>query len=406
MITHFDLAENELEFLHPSLAAMMPNIEKLDLSKNQLFKMAQGHKVLFAQLLLSLRHLKIINLSSNYLSTIPTKMFIKSHNLQFIDLSWNGLEQVTFTLSHLINLEVLLLRNNKIKDFDVLSMRNIDSVIANISYMTHNKLTVYLEYNPLSCSKFETEAFINWLLSTKSVKIPLSNLTCSDENGSFRAIDQATFKYVQGICRRRIIIISTSAASGLMALVALVTIVAVYRYRKMTKRKANRIKLINRLRNGETSCEYVVFLSYSEHDQIFVKDYLYEKLNENLKQMTRINKDLVCQSDGRHGQSIIQENGNYILKSCALIAVVTDNYHCDPNCFFDLDYACSLLMPIVIFINENTDKAIFEQKMLKPYIKKPRVTWKFENNQYNMNTTIEDLCSSLLDIIANSGKIE
>jgi internalin A len=121
MITHFDLADNELEFLHPSLTALAPNIEKLDLSKNQLVKMVQKHKVLFEQLFISLRNLKRINLSSNDLSTIPTKMFTGNHNLQFIDLSWNQLEQVTFTLSHLVNLKVLLLQNNKIKDFDVLS---------------------------------------------------------------------------------------------------------------------------------------------------------------------------------------------------------------------------------------------------------------------------------------------
>jgi hypothetical protein len=74
----------------------------------------------------------------------------------------------------------------------------------------------------------------------------------------------------------------TSAASGVVALVALVTIVAVYRYRKMAKRKANRIKLVNNLRNGEGSYEFVAFLSYSDNDEIFAIDYLYGKLNETL----------------------------------------------------------------------------------------------------------------------------
>ncbi|XP_060571583.1 protein artichoke-like [Ruditapes philippinarum] len=403
MITRFDLAENELEFLHPSLTASVPNIEKLDLSKNQLFKMVQGHKLLFSQLLLSLRHLKRINLSSNDLSTIPTKMFIKSHNLQFIDLSWNQMEQVTFTLSHLEKLKVLLLQNNKIKDFDVLSMRNIDSVIANISYMTHNKLSVYLEYNPLSCSKCETEAFINWLLSTKYVIIPLSHLACSDDNGSFRAIDQVTYKYVQGICRRRIIIISTSAAIGVMVLVALVTIVAVYRYRKKVQRKANRIELINKLHNGEGQYEFVVFLSYS-NDEVFVKDYLYRNLDENLKQMTRIDRDLICTSDTHvdGGHRVIGENGQCIERCSALIAVVSENYLIDPNCCLDLDSAGISQTPIVIFTNEATGEALFTQRTLKPFRKRPRVTWKIENNQYKMNTTFEDLYLLLLDIIANS----
>jgi hypothetical protein len=63
-------------------------------------------------------------------------------------------------------------------------------------------------------------------------------------------------------------------------------------------------------------------------------------------------------------------------------------------------------MPIVIFANETIDEDVFEQEMLMPYNKKPRVTWKFENNQYDMSTTKEDLCSSLLDIIANSDDIE
>jgi Leucine-rich repeat (LRR) protein len=408
MITRFDLAENELEFLHPSLAAMVPNIEKLDISKNQLFKMAHGHKMLFAQLLLSLRHLKRINLSSNYLSTIPTKMFTGNHNLQFIDLSWNQLEQVTFTLSHLVNLKVLLLQNNKIKYFDVLSMRNIDSVIANISYMTHKKLRVYLEYNPLSCSKCETEAFIYWLLNTKSVIIPLSNLTCIDENGSFRAIDQATLKYVQGICRRRIIIISTSAASGVMALVALVTIVAVYRYRKMARRNANRIKLINNLRNEEGPYEFVVFLSFSDHDENFVKDYLYGKLNENLQQITDINRKLVSiyETDARTGGSKMEGIEKCIKRSSAFILVVSDSYHCEDHCFYELEFACILRKPIVLCVNETIDETVFEQPKLILLRDETRVTWKYENNQYTMNTTLEDLSSSLLDIIADSDEIE
>jgi hypothetical protein len=193
-----------------------------------------------------------------------------------------------------------------------------------------------------------------------------------------------------------------------MVLVAVVTIVAFYRYKKMARRKANRMKLINNLRNGEGPYVFVAFLSYSDHDENFANDYLYGKLNENLQLMTEINRDLIC-THNMHveiGHGILAETARCINSSSALIAVVSDSYHCDGNCFLELDFACRFRKPIVLCANETIDEAVFEQPMLMPFRKETRVIWKFENNQYNMNTTLEDLCSSLLDIIANSDEIE
>jgi hypothetical protein len=192
-----------------------------------------------------------------------------------------------------------------------------------------------------------------------------------------------------------------------MALIALVIIVAVYRYRKMARRKANRIELINNLRTGEGPYKFVAFLSYSDHDENFVNDYLYRQLNETLQLMTGIHeedRDLVCTHNMHFeiGHGILAETARCINSSSSLIAVVSDSYHCDGHCFFELDCAARhFRKPIVPCANETIYEAVFEQPMLLPFRRETRVTWRYENQQYNMNTTIEDFCSSLLDIIAN-----
>ncbi|XP_045202891.2 toll-like receptor 4 isoform X2 [Mercenaria mercenaria] len=405
-IKRFDLAQNGLEFLHPSIPACFPNLEKVDLSSNQLYKMFQEHYLLFEQLPNSLRRLRMINLSTNFLTSIPEDIFIQNHDLEIIDLSHNELDQVTFTLRNLEKLAVLDLQYNRIKILNGMSINNLNMAPMNtmVSKLKDIKATIHLEYNPISCSKCEAKKFINWLTSTKSVNIPTANLRCITEDGSTQPINHHALELVQGICNKETIIISTCASVGLSALIAMVTATIIYKYRKWARYIAKRKTLLNKLQEGQGQYEFVTFLSYDSDDINFVQDYLLDILNENLQLMTGLDRNLVCTVDmyGRPGYMKLNETALCIERASAVIMVVSDSFCSSMDCHHEVDQAYRLNKPIILMMKGHVDENLMMPTMKMLFNSNVRILWTLENDEYILKTTWENVCTSVLDLIVQN----
>ncbi|XP_045170933.2 toll-like receptor 1 [Mercenaria mercenaria] len=401
---HIDLAENGLEFLHPSMTACFPNLERIDLSRNQLYKMVQEHHMFFKQLYVSLHHLKMIKLSTNFLTSIPKDTFIQNYDLEKIDLSHNNLGQVTFTLQHLKKLKVLDLRNNRIKILNGISMNNLESMNTRVPKLGDIRTSVQLESNPISCSKCEAKTFISWLTSTKSVDIPTSNLRCITESGSTQNINYRTPELVQGICNKKTVIISISTSVGLIAFIAVVTVTITYKCKKWARNKAKRMKFLMNLHAGQGQYEFAAFLSHSSDDTDFVENYLLDKLNENLQLMTGIDRNLVCTGDAylRPGFLILDEAARCIERASAFIVVVSDSYCTSAYCHNEIDLANRLNKPIILMIKGHVDENLMMPTMKMLFKSNVRVLWTLENNEYILKTTWENVCASVLDLIAQN----
>ncbi|XP_060560338.1 uncharacterized protein LOC132720264 [Ruditapes philippinarum] len=403
-IKHINAAGNQMEFLHPSIFGCFPNLEKLDLSNNKLHKMAKENHLLFQQLFQSLSRLKIINLSFNRLKVIPEKMFTENRGLELIDFSHNELEQVTFTLKYLYKLKVLNLQYNRIKILNSLSINNLNSILNTLGNTTW---TLDLGNNPISCSKCEAKQFIYWLTHTNSVSISTTNLACTTLKNTRRKIDKRTLNDVNNICKRRVMIISTTLSVGFTIIIVLIVILVVYKRRKRATKRMKRGELVNRLQEGQGQNEFVAFLSYSSEDKDFVDNFLIDDFNETLQHMTGIDRNLICTGDLylRPGFRILDEIALCMERASAFIVVVSDNYNSSRYCHNELDMAYRLQKPIVLFIKGMVDESLMTPVMKSLFKSNVRVLWAFESQQYTLKTTWDNVCSSLFDLIIQNQNI-
>ncbi len=102
--------------------------------------------------------LESLDLKSCFLSNIPPLAFSKLKHVRYSNLSDNGIEMISITISHC--LQMLDLSANRINNFPQMMMDSLDSIAEE-----HN-VTLYLFKNKLHCFCDELE-FMNWLKSTK-----------------------------------------------------------------------------------------------------------------------------------------------------------------------------------------------------------------------------------------------
>lgn len=392
---NIDLAQNGLEFIHPSVFSCSPNLESLDLSMNNLYRMSNKDFLLFEQLLFSLRYLKVVSLSFNNLQLIPEKFFQANGELEEIDLSNNQLKRISFTIPNESRLEVLNLQNNHIKTLDEISYNRLDSV-----KQENKNLTVRLKSNPISCSVCSSKPFITWLTRTNTFE---PDLYCITENGDRLKIRHDNgIKHVQGLCQRQKIMVSASVSSIGATLIVVVTVTVIYKRRKHAIAEANRVRCLRNLAEGQGRYEFVAFLSYSSDDIDFVTKHVTEKMNENLQLMTGIERDLICTGDEylRPGFAIFDETVRCMERASLVIAIVTNSYCESAFCNNELEQAHLLMKPIIIMLKEQVDENLMTPTMKLLFKSKVRILWETKNDEYVMKTTWKNVCSSMLDLIA------
>ncbi|XP_053400540.1 toll-like receptor 4 [Mercenaria mercenaria] len=398
---HTDISNNGMEFIHPSiLKCVMPNISRLDMSGNQLFKMEEESSKLFEEIFQSLAKLCTVSLSRNNLDIIPTRMFKNNVKLKEIDLSHNKLNQITFKLWHLKNLRILDLRGNHLHVLDAKSIKTLNSIPQN-SNRSYSSALLLLEDNPFSCSKCTTKRFIQWLTTTHLLNRSSQHLTCSMEDGSRDNITTATVEMIQKICNRKIVTIATSISSGVFSLIIGVSIFVVYKRKKHARKMAKLENVLQNLTEGQGQFEFVTFLSYSSNDKDFVEMCLYNQLNENLKIMTGIERNLVCTGDGylRLGFNILDETARCIERASVVIAVVSNSYCESSYCHTELDQAYRLNKPIILMLKEHVGEELMMPTMKMLFKNNVRMLWTVENGEYVLKTTWQNVCTSVLELI-------
>lgn len=390
----FDISNNDMEYLHPSILHCMPNLQSINLSKNQLHTMVTESSALFGSMFSDLVNLTYISLSANDLQKIPMKLFAKCKNVEVIDLSSNKLTQVTFALSDLENLRTLDLSQNNIRILSSVSMNNLNSIPK------QDMCQVIFKSNPISCSECKAKTFLNWFTSSNITDIETQTLTCIDEKGNTENMSRA-LGIVQKICSRRLIILSASITGGILALLVIMGLALHYTRKKHAQRIQNRTNVVNRLREGEDQYEFVVYLAYSSADEDFVSKFVLNKLGENLQLMTGIERELVCTGDVqlRVGFDIISETTRCMEKSSVVLVVVSNSFCTSEFCHQELDQAYIKRKPIVLMFKEHVDEEMMMPTMKELYRKNVRMLWSFENSEYILKSTWENVCTSILDLV-------
>jgi hypothetical protein len=403
-IISLDLSANGLQFLHPSVLFCIPNITHIDLSNNELNIMASIDFRQFQDIFMGLEYLQEINLSGNNLITIPWNLFQNNHNLELIDLSYNGLTQITFALEHAYMLHTLLLHNNYIQVLDTKSISILTNVpMAQMSRENTTNKTITFYNNPLRCSKCDDKAFVNWLFTSQRFNTNNQHLKCYRSEDIFLDLNSTAIDHVQAICHREQVILASTISISVVYLLFMSLVVIIYLRKRKNNKQNNVNRVIDLLKQGQNQYEFAVFLSYSSADDEFVRNCVLEQLGDILKEITGIDRTLICDGDHnlRPGFYVLDETILCIQRS-AVVIVVVSNYFCHSNyCDTELFQAYNLKKPILLIFKEKVEEDRMGPVMKLLFRQNVRILFEENNGVYILKNTWEHVGKSIIDLLVH-----
>ena len=283
-LTFINLSRNAIQNINRQALKNLSSLEEIDLSNNQLFSM-HALRGVFSELFRYTRQIKVINLSSNKLTYLPTRTFASNINLKELDLSNNTLQQITFDISYLLNLSFLDLRFNAINYLDKQSQTFLDN-LYNSQKQLHNttfnniSVQVLLDGNPLSCT-CESLEFLQWFVVSPIFLDIRHNYHCKLYGKSIEMNDgvvNVSKEDCERVKRKRLIVLLSSTLSPTVIVASIIAFVIVYKRRKKKMLYQRMEDQVTQLRENTIGFRYPVFLSYSSDDRDFVAQFVLDPL--------------------------------------------------------------------------------------------------------------------------------
>ncbi|KAL4226120.1 Leucine-rich repeat protein [Mactra antiquata] len=398
-IKHVNLSKNKMDFLHPTILTLVPHVETINLSDNDLHTMLQKDHDKFEILLKSATSLKSIDLSKNGLQGVPANQFIYNIDIEEILLSYNLIQQVTWKMDHLLKLSRLDLSNNKITNLDWTSLKNLNRLASNLP--ESHKFKLILENNQISCSECESKPFIKWLTETKAVNLSTQLLTCIDENDKHVKINESAVKQLESICFQKTKIILCTVTLGTICLCSLILIAIFVRQQCLHTERVKKHQLLANLREGQGQYEFVLMLSYNNQDEHFIQHHVQEQLNHNLQTMIGVDRDLILTGDEhfRPGFMVHNEIASSLDRVAMVILLVTNEFCTSGFCLSELDQAWIQRKPMIFMFKGDVDENLMSPLMKTIYNKNVRILWKMENGEYVLKTSWENVCKAILELL-------
>ena len=253
---------HDQRFLHPMARLEILNATGTDIGVyisndtfNEIFKMSAK--------------LKVLLLRSAKLSSIPPDEFANLHNLETLDISNNGLKQVSFRVSSLFSLSCLNLTENKLYQLTDELTSELEKLFVNTSHT----LIVDLQHNFLICD-CASLSFIKWISKTGINLINKDKFLYTYQGHQEITLVAVDIDKLTRDCY--LIYIVTSTVGGI-ALLIIATIILVYKYR--WKIKTLLLKIVNYNRNRDNNVyQYDAFVVYSDEDRQWVHNVLLYEL--------------------------------------------------------------------------------------------------------------------------------
>ncbi|VDI16617.1 Hypothetical predicted protein [Mytilus galloprovincialis] len=274
--------------------------------------------------------LKQVDLSSNEIHDLTFPIFHGHSNTTKINLSYNKLTDISFDLSHLVQLEILDLSHNNI--WSVSKQSSLD-VLHKLS--TTAKLD--LSYNRLKCS-CKNLPFIQWLLENRNMMVQSKGYTCRYENGQIADMRDASpiVMLLREDCRTYTLLIVGVTVAMLIAFIFLCAGL-IFRYRwklryllYMTRHKYKLYKSIQSHKNYK----YDAFISYANSETEFI-------MNDVIPNLERNHNFNLCihQRDFIPGEDITQNITNGIHQSKMTVCILSQSFLDSYYCMFEFNMA-------------------------------------------------------------------
>ena len=180
-LLYIDLSWNSIQIINTGAIKFSANLEKVDLSHNQLGSI-NSNETNLGTLFHYNDKLTVIGLAGNGLATIPVETLALNPKLTNINLLRNLFSQIHFKISHLIHLEILDLRHNNIKFLDSNSRYELDELYRKQveTRRTLNDsitLQILLDGNPFLCECYLYE-FCLWFDAAPFLETTKHNSYC------------------------------------------------------------------------------------------------------------------------------------------------------------------------------------------------------------------------------------
>ncbi|MEW8543121.1 MAG: leucine-rich repeat domain-containing protein, partial [Candidatus Thiodiazotropha sp.] len=325
-----NLSSNDVEHIDRNAFAGLQNLKTLDLADNFLgFELRSDFG---ATIFSHFHHLSCLNLSHNRITEIPFKELDSLVHLKILDLSHNYLNSFDVRVTHLKHLRILDLSDNKIQCLQDEVRRGLDAISES------HPLSLRLEDNNLLCT-CETQPFLKWLVSTKIDLLNFDNYYCSLNNGSVRFLNETheLLSYLNEDCRSYFHV-TLGSSSGISIIFTLVLFYTTYRNRWKLRYMyyMAKVKLdINQEDNTQShSFQFDAFISYADRDTHFVTRDMVEKLEE-----TAGLRLVIRDRDYELGESIAINISKAIRYSRKTLLLLSRNFLLNKWCDFELNMA-------------------------------------------------------------------
>ena len=289
-----------------AFTSSLPGLKTLNLNKDKLQCIPKG----------SLSNLQELNLSGNEIET-DNSICAQYPNLRYLSIAQNKLTNISYHFlwlcqyledldlsgnflnlsSHPFHIGPMLksinLENNKIDILPSNFTKQLQQILKHQKqYNIAHRLTVNINNNNLLCMcSYETIEFIHWFQSTEIVIAGREKLTCSSSQGEL-FLNDVDIEQLKSTCfPSNIKVIGFSIAVTICAVLLVVLIFAMYRYR--WRLQFSMIKYYNgtchrNTKSGSTigddkiPMKYDAFVSYCSDDRFWVHDCLMKTLESNL----------------------------------------------------------------------------------------------------------------------------
>ena len=392
------ITHNEVGLIAPDAISHITTLVQLDLSYNNLQEMNKRYRTLFTNVLSTFSKLRCIILVRNVLTDIPEHIFLNNYGLEQIILTDNYILKVTFKIAHLKYLKYLDLRDNRIRVLESSTLSVLQSLFeSHLDNITIAPRELNVNKNPLSCCD---NTFIKWLRAYSNHIVRIEDVTCMNEHG---AVTNVVNKTLDRSCTvvdakeesvyKNIAIV---AVLVLAPLLLCVSVIAVRHY--LNKRKKKRVVKDNALTN--INYGYVVFLSFSSEDDLFIDTRVMQPLEQCLR--TRINNEIKPVGTGdtmfRAGMYIHDEIISCLEQSKVMIILLTDHYCRSECCVMEFQRAIQLNKPIIIMVKDKVDKTLLTPAMRMCYNTNSRIIWTKHDGDYVLKSTWDTICDSIMEL--------
>ena len=279
-LNYLKLCNNNMGNIGENVFKFLKFLKGISLANNRLSRSTSFNKT-FTNLFHANGLLLEIDLSNNQFHDIPPHTFARTTLLERLYLAGNKFKQITFDVDQLINLKLLDMRNNHIERLNAASRNSLDLLYEKLKTKNETgNFQVDLRENPFTCV-CKSKSFMRWFVNSPIFSTTRSTYHCQAGETTLpmntEAIKEAEEDCERPIRRRRmIILLSVLPASGLMILT--ITVIKLIKHRKKNKKQRDFEDKVRLIQAEDFKHKYLVFLSYSSADDIFVHGHVIDQL--------------------------------------------------------------------------------------------------------------------------------